>query len=301
MASLLWRPDLPRQLTDIVVEFGNAEWQDIADRFVLDDKLVWKKDLAQIWQYLGFDQPVYEQLFRTVRAVNWRRPANRRIRVLLGNQPYDVPEVKSANDPAFRSWWTNPIDEFYTNVVQTEVLSKGRHALLIAGAGHLLRGIYSDRNILNVSTRLEQLHPGVTFIVDALALWPGTQKDAPGRRLASTFARWPRPSAAHLPGTWLGATKQSLDGGRINGLVSRAISSAYQQYDRQSDVILYLGPGEVLTASQADPTMFQIGPYYQELEKLNPIVSAIDGTHEDLVAESLAWADAPPGWFNQFV
>jgi hypothetical protein len=47
---------------------------------------------------------------------------------------------------------------------------------------------------------------------------------------------------------------------------------------------LYLGPGETLTASQADPTLFEIGPYYDELERLNPIVSQIDNTHEDLVA-----------------
>jgi hypothetical protein len=32
---------------------------------------------------------VYEQFYRTVRAVNWARPAGRQIRVLLGDPPID--------------------------------------------------------------------------------------------------------------------------------------------------------------------------------------------------------------------
>ena len=36
------------------------------------------------------------------------------------------------------------------------------------------------------------------------------------------------------------------------------------------------------------------------MERLNPIVSQIDGQPEDLIAESLRQAEAPPYWFSQF-
>jgi hypothetical protein len=137
-------------------------------------------------------------------------------------------------------------------------------------------------------------------VIDAVALRPGEQQDAAGRRLQATVASWPRPAVASPAGTWLGATTRALDGNRINGLAGRAINAAATRYDHQADAILYLGPGERLTASHTDPTLFQSGSYRRELERLNPIVSQIDGQHEDLVAESLKEAKAPPGWFAQF-
>jgi hypothetical protein len=300
ITALLFHPALPAALTDIVVEFGNAQYQQVADRFILGDEAVSRPALEPIWRYQGWDAPVYEQFFRTVRAVNWMRPASQRIRVLLGAQPFDVPRVRNTSDPAFRKWWLDPPDEHYTSVVEQKVLGQRRRALLIAGGGHLLRGIYSDRKILNVATQLEQRHPGSIYVVDSIALRPGLQQDTAGNRLRTTFAGWPRPSLAVLAGTWLGSVTRSLDGDRINQLSSRAVSAAAARYDRQADAILYLGPGERLTASQADPTLFEHGSYRRELERLNPIVSQIDGQHEDLVAESLKQAKAPPSWFAQF-
>jgi hypothetical protein len=302
MTRLLLHPALPSTLTDVVVEFGNALYQPIADRFVLGDQPVSRPHLEQIWRYQGWDAPVYEQFFRTVRAVNWMRPAERRIRVLLGAPPMDVPNVHSASDQAFRRWWTTPVDDYYVGLVEREVLGKGRRALLIAGGGHVLRGLQrndSPRHV-NAATLLVRRHPGKLFVVDTIALPPGKQKDAAGRRLQATLAGWPRPALASLAGTWLGATTQRLDGGWINNIADRALSPAAARYDAQADAILYLGPGEALTASQPDPQIFETGPYRKQLERLNPIVSQIDGQREDLVAESLKQAKAPPSWFAQF-
>lgn len=91
---LLADPRLPQVVDDIVVEFGNALYQPIVDRFVagaaVDDHVlrqVWR-DTTQSPGAAG-DQPIREQFFRTVRAVNWTLPARRRIRVLLGDPPID--------------------------------------------------------------------------------------------------------------------------------------------------------------------------------------------------------------------
>jgi hypothetical protein len=296
MHALLFHPALPATLTDIVVEFGNAQYQDVADRFILDDRPVAHLDLAQIWRFQGWDAPVYEQFFRTVRAINWMRPRARRIRVLLGAPPIDVTKVRSAADPAFRRWWQDPIDAYYTALVEREVLQQGRRALLFAGGGHLLRGIYADRGVPNAATRLVQQHPGTLFVVDTIAVRPGHPQvtgfdDATAARLHTTFTGWPRPAIADLHGTWLAAVQSWSD---------RAISTTSARYGAQADAILYLGPGEVLTASQTWPEIFEIGPYRTQLQRLNPIVSQIDGTHEDLIAESLRWADAGPSWWTQF-
>src|SRR5262249_2863620 len=78
LMALLSRPDLPPQLTDIVVEFGNARHQDVADRFVVDGRPVADADLQPVWRHtvggrVLWDAPAYAQFFRTVRAVNWMR------------------------------------------------------------------------------------------------------------------------------------------------------------------------------------------------------------------------------------
>ena len=302
ITALLFHPHLPTPLTDIVVEFGNALYQPVADRFILDDKPVSRRELQQIWQYQGWDAPVYEQFFRTVRAVNWTRRPRQPIRVLLGAPPFDVPKVRSAADTAFRHWWVTPVDSYYATLVEREVIQKGRRALLVAGGGHLLRGLQrSDGpHHVNAATQLERRYPGHLYVVDTFALPPGRQKDAAGRRLQATLRGWSRPALATLAGTWLGATTRRLDGGWINSTADRAVSAAAGRYDAQADAVLYLGSGEVLTASQPDPAIFEWGPYHKNLERLNPIVSQIDHQQENLITESVKQAEAAPNWFAQF-
>jgi hypothetical protein len=87
LQALLRHPDLPGQIQDIVVEFGSSRYQGLVDQFVLDRVPVPRGELAQVWRQLAdmaWNAPVYEQFFRTVRSVNWMLPADRRIRVLLG-------------------------------------------------------------------------------------------------------------------------------------------------------------------------------------------------------------------------
>ncbi len=94
-----------------------------------------------------------------------------------------------------------------------------------------------------------------------------------------------------LSGTWLAGTPT---------WGNRVISAAQSHYGQQADAVLYLGPGNALTASQTWPEIFETGPYHTQLQRLNPIVSQIDNTHEDLIAESLTWARVGPLWWDQF-
>src|SRR5207248_11036319 len=76
VTALLMRPELVGKLNDLVVECGNSLHQQLADRFVLGGELISNGELERIWRFtIGggvlWDSPVYEQVFHTVRALNW--------------------------------------------------------------------------------------------------------------------------------------------------------------------------------------------------------------------------------------
>ena len=82
ITALLFHPELGDKVNDIVVEFGNALYQEVADRFVLENEPIANAELQRIWRYtIGggvlWDAPVYAQFFRNVRALNWMRPRAR--------------------------------------------------------------------------------------------------------------------------------------------------------------------------------------------------------------------------------
>jgi len=172
----------------------------------------------------------------------------------------------------------------------------GGRALLIAGGGHILRGIRddSDPHQLNAVSRLAGRHPGKLFVIDLLILPPGRQQDPLAQRVQATVTRWPRPALAHLAGTWLGVMTHSSPPW-INEMADRAVNAAAARYDAQADAVLYLGPGEVLTASQADPAIYQWGAYPAQWRRTSAIAGA-----GDQAAVGLRWAQADPSWFSLF-
>lgn len=300
LTALLFHPDLPRQLTDVVVEFGNARHQGVADRFVLEGRPVADADLQPIWRHtIGggvlWDAPAYAQFFRSVRAVNWARPPGRRLRVLLGDPPFDHAKVRGAADKDYVLGMERQRDAHYAAVVEREVLAKGRRALLLAGGGHLLRGVQDNFKQPNAGTLLEKKHPGTLFVVDPLLLPPGTHGDGLLHRVQAGTAGWARPSCALLAGTWLGALTGSSRPW-INSMAYRATAPGAARYGAQADAVLYLGPGEALTASRADPAIYRSGDYAAELRRLSQVSSQL-GRPLDLVAEGLRQSQAGPSWF----
>jgi hypothetical protein len=214
--ALLFHPALPTQLTDIVVEFGNALHQDTADRFVLEGKPVADTELQKIWRHtIGgnvlWDAPVYAQFFRSVRAVNALRQPKHRLRVLLGDPPFDHRKLRGIDDKKYFQSMQAERDAHYADVVEREVLKKERRALLIAGSAHLLCGIHLHDHVdeLNAASHLAQRSADLVFVIDPLILPPDPQ-DALTRRVQTSVALWPHPAIALLSGTWLA--------GRIDGV-----------------------------------------------------------------------------------
>jgi hypothetical protein len=292
LQALLLQPELPGTVDDIVVEFGNALYQDVADRFLLDLEPVRDDELSQIWRNtIGgrtfWDAPVYEQFFRTVRAVNRGLPEQDRIRVLLGDPPVDFTQLRSAADadelpaPGGR-------DTFFADVVEREVLAEGRHALLTAGADHLHRGesTNDEPSQGNVGTLLSSEYPDALFVIDAL---PFNERDGEAAHdwVETALESWEIPSMALLDSTWLAA--QPIE--------YRALEPGLT-YGGQADAVLWLGPETTLTASQADPAIYRSGDYAIELARRSTILSDIEGQPIDYVAEGLALSTATPGIYD---
>jgi hypothetical protein len=91
--SLIRDSRFAANVNDIVVEFGNARYQDLMDGFVRGGN-VSEETLRHVWQDTTqisgvWDRPIYEDFFRAVRAVNASLPRERQLRVLLGDLPVD--------------------------------------------------------------------------------------------------------------------------------------------------------------------------------------------------------------------
>jgi hypothetical protein len=280
--TLLERRELAATVDDIVVEFGNARYQDVADRFVVGLEPVEFDELSQIWRNAGsvlWDAPVYEQFFRHVRQVNARLPGGQRLRVLLGNPDIDYGAVRSAADTRELTK-ADRGDAFFADVVGREVLARGRRAILIAGADHLRRGVHANTgpDDPNVATILEEKYPGQLFIVYPL---PFEYDVELGREIEEALATWPTPALARLDGTWLG----------VQPVGHRAFNPESTFAD-QVDAVLWLGPRESLTASRADPAIYRQGTYASELQRRSVILSEYSGEPVDYVREGLRLATA---------
>jgi hypothetical protein len=286
MAEVLRRREFAERVDDIVVEFGNALYQDVADRFIMDLAAVEFDELAQIWRNtLGgrvlWDAPVYEQFFRNVRLLNEGLPPDERIRVLLGDPDVDFDRVQSPADFAELDSRVNR-DAFYAEVVRREVIAKDRRAVLIAGADHLRRGVHANTGPEDptVATLLASSHPGQLFIFYPLPF--GYDRDV-CEAVEETLSAWPHPSAADLDGTWLGAQRVS----------DRAIDDASTFAD-QVDAVLWFGPARSLTASRPDPQLYRSGDYAAELRTRSELLAEYFGEPIDYLQEGLDLAASGP-------
>jgi hypothetical protein len=137
--SLIRNPRFAKVVNDIVVEFGNSRYQDIMDRFVAGEDVP-HAQLQQVWQNTTqaheiWDVPIYEEFFQEVRKINAKLSKKRKLRVLLGDPPIDWDQIKTFEDKlkAVR------IDTVPAGIIEREVISKGRRALVIYGDMHFLR------------------------------------------------------------------------------------------------------------------------------------------------------------------
>lgn len=215
--ALVRDPRFAQQVGNVVVEFGGAAHQDIIDRYVAGDPVPYT-ELRKVWtDVVGWVPTVqglgYINFYAQVRAANLALPADKRIRVWLGEPQIDWTKIKTREDwqrvAAFR-------DTHAAQVIEHEILEKHRKALVIYGTGHFgppietleqtQRWTAAMNKKLGVETPLqfglqtlvEQKFPGVFFSSFPMtALWTrpvprhSRKTSSPGR-----CRRWPARCAA---------------------------------------------------------------------------------------------------------
>ncbi|MCI0561406.1 MAG: hypothetical protein MN733_23210 [Nitrososphaera sp.] len=286
MGELLLRREFTENVDDFVVEFGNALYQDVADRFLLELEQVPFAELSQIWRNTSgggilWDAPVYEQFFRNVRHVNEGLPREQRIRVLLGDPDVDFSKVRSVADSAELDKGNNR-DAFFAGVVEREVIAKGRYAVLIMGADHLRRGVHANTGVdhPNVATLLARQHSDELFIVYPL---PFDYDEHIKARSEAELAASPKPAFAHLDGTWLST----------QNVTHRALNPD-STFGDQVDAVIWFASPDSLTVSRADPEIYCSGEYAVELQRRSIILSEIFNEPIDFIAQGLRLATAGP-------
>src|SRR5688572_5113067 len=98
LKTLVRHPDFVGTVNDIVVEFGNARYQDIADRYVAGEPVP-RDQLKQIWENTTvvtgvWTAPMYEAFLGEIRSLNETLPPSRHVRVVLGDPPIDWSAVR---------------------------------------------------------------------------------------------------------------------------------------------------------------------------------------------------------------
>jgi hypothetical protein len=267
LETLLSDSRLPGLVNDIVVECGDAFYQPMMDKFIAG-RPVDNADLRRAWRNTTvspmstWDEPVYEQFFRTVRAANAALPPSKHMRVLLGDPPIDWAKVTNVRQISAFSR-----DGFAASIVEKKVLAKGRRALLIYGMVHLFHPVPKLRLTGNLVDLIQQRVSEQTYVIADLVPVAGD----PGG-LVRKLSGYPRNTVIPTDGTWLG----SIDGGNLGALI-------VDRHGRITDGLcgvplgslidagLYLGQPADLTQSYWNPAIFLDPVYWAELQRRNKL------------------------------
>lgn len=239
--NLVRTPEFSEKVNDIEVEFGNSLYQPMLDRYIAGEDVPFT-DLQKVWRKTGQPAPgasaFVEQFFPLVRALNQKLPKDRRLRVLAGDPPVDWDQIKSMDD-IIRLVHR---DASIASVMEKEVLSKHRKALMLFGLFHLWHNVGGSAVSI-----YEKDYPNLTFVVGELGTF---DTDLPTLS-SSPFVTWPIPSLARTKGTWLGALDLSHflpPATRIDQdcNVHRGFPKALQQpIEDLADAFLYFGPSDL--------------------------------------------------------
>ncbi|HJU54810.1 MAG TPA: hypothetical protein VJ715_09570 [Pyrinomonadaceae bacterium] len=263
-----------QHVTNIVVEFGNAKYQDVADRYVFGGQIP-RAEVEKIWRnttmFLVWDSPLYEEFFQTVREVNMRLPRSKKIRVILGDPPIGWEIVHTKSD--YERYADR--DLFYAEVVEREILNRGQKALLIAGGIHFINSREPKKQVpdrkRSAADLLHRRHPGKLF-----AFWH-TREPIAGQRCGS-------PCVVVARGTRLGS--ESFAPFAPKGMLVQKVVDGEKQWVpletsdwpsvvEMADGLIYFGAN--LTTIEPAAATYLDSSYVKELRRRVPILSEVYG------------------------
>jgi hypothetical protein len=268
---LLRDPRFAGEVGNVVLEVGGAAHQDIVDRYVNGEDVPYA-ELRKVWtDVVGWFPTVTAigsiNIYATVRAVNQTLPPERRIKVWLGEPPIDWAQIKTKADWQLLA---EQRDSHPAQLIEREILAKGKKALVIYGSGHLILSPgYED-----LRTLVAAKHPEAFFIVMPHI---GFGQKSCTARFAKFARNWPVPALVtpvvgsslenevYRPGCSQfaippKATAQQLD------LTNRNNSGL------TSDALLYLGPRDRFVTSPNMPDLYLDTDFRAELERRSRLI-----------------------------
>ncbi len=270
--SLIRDPRFAAIVNDIMVECGNARYQDLMDRFVRGDHVPYDS-LRQAWQnttqpHAGCDVPLWVDFYRAVRVLNASLPRERQLRMLLGDPPIDWNSPRRAEE---RQTYMELRDIYPADLIHRDVLTKRRRALIVYGDMHLQRknllANYETEGLAQtIVSRLENTYAAKIFTIK-------TEASVDLTTLQPSIASWPRPSLAILRGTVLGAQDfgfyYPFPGSRFAIREGKLVPIPRDQWrslrmEDQFDAVLYIGPPNAITISKLSPRLCA-DPAYMEM------------------------------------
>jgi hypothetical protein len=245
-------PAFPNAVNDIVVECGNSLYQPILDRYIAGEDVplsefqrVWRDTSVSMCSVSGF----YEVLFPLVRRINQMHSPTKRIRVLAGDPPVDWSRVKNQSEVMLDR------DDNIASVMEKEVLSKHRKALMLFGTMHLYHSNSVDPAGLGSAVhRYEMKYPGVTFVIGMNIVSRAPIPTAVLDEMIARTASWPVPSLVqNIKDTWLADVEKYY-------------------FSQMADAYLYLGPVELMLAEPRPAEIFLDKDYMEELRRRADII-----------------------------
>jgi hypothetical protein len=269
--SLIRNRAFLEKVNDIEVECGNSLYQSILDRYIAGDYVPFT-EVRKVWR--NTTQPMcgtsefFEEFFPLVRAINTKLPPGERLRVLAGDPPIDWDQIKTSED-------TNKFydrDPSIAAVMEKEVLSKHRKALMLFGTFHLMHTAGPGPG--TAVSLYEKDYPHVTFVISDLGFFDTQQSSL----LSSPFAGWPVPSLARIKGTWLGA----LDLGKFLPpfIFTDDACNIHTEFPGKLqgtmadlvDAVLYLGPQDLRLRERLPADIALDADYNLELQRREALV-----------------------------
>ncbi|WP_221797077.1 hypothetical protein [Oceanobacter mangrovi] len=166
----LQQPTIARQIDNIVVEFGNSRYQQLADDYVLAGMDIPPQQLNRIWRetlyFMAWQTPQYIRLIEYLRQYNGSH--SHHIRLVLAEPVFDWNRIT-------RDEWnelTVTREASYQHIIQTEVVDKNESAVLLFGSFHQMKEPIEvqgkEGKFVSVVARLVQ--QGIKVIT----VWPHT-------------------------------------------------------------------------------------------------------------------------------
>lgn len=271
-ASLVRDKRFPDAVGNVVVEFGDAAQQATLDRYLAGDVIPYE-DLRKVWSdTVGWIPTVdalgYVNFFAQVRAVNLGLPADKRIRVWLGDPPIDWSKIKTQDDFLPKLEQRN---QYPADIIKTEILAKGKKALVIYGGFHF----YGEKSLRGL---VEHDYSGTFFIVTA---YRGFTDSGCSKAFEKAIQSWPNPALAEpVRGTklegllrlqnchFLPSNSQHFGPDVSQAEAARQMAESERVFSGiDGKALLFLGPASSLTYSPKLGDLYLDSAFRKEIER----------------------------------